>query len=140
MNSEKLLFYASRVTAVLFSSSPDGAAQPQLKNGSEMPLKKMRTNLSTTCARKSPGEVLKMVRRMGGLVRLPSSAPSSPKTLTNTMKTTASGGITSTTLSESTTAFSLRSIMIVRPTGSFQNQSLMKFKIKRPITDLQLPC
>ena len=92
MNSEKLLFYASRVTAVLFSSSPDGAAQPQLENGSEMPLKKMRTNLSTTCARKSPGEVLKMVRRMGGLVRLPSSAPSSPRINIISKKPTPSGG------------------------------------------------
>lgn len=97
LSSERLNLCAEIAIEVKSNSSPNGEVQPQSENGSEKLLEKIKINPSKTCALKSPIKAWHLQRRTGGLAKFPSFVPSSPKTLINSVRTTPSGGTTSTT-------------------------------------------
>ena len=120
-------------------TNQDTAALKPWGSGSERPLEKLRTNLSTTYARKLRNVDWHKGNKLDGRAKSPSSVQSSLLRTLNSMRTIRSGGTMSTTSLASTTVCSWRLTTTVRRTKSMLVKLLMKSKPKRT-KDLQLPC
>ena len=120
-------------------TNPDTAVLKPWGSGSERPLEKLRTNLSTTYARKLRNVDWEQGNKLDGQAKSPSSVQSFLLRTLCSMSTTRSGGTMSTTSLASTSFCSWRLTTTVRRTKSMLVKLLMKSKPKRT-KDLQLPC
>ena len=138
-NWEKLPHNVAKLRDVRPVTIQDGEVLKPWESGSERPLENLRTNPSTTYARKSLNAVCNKEQKPDGRAKSPSSARSSPRRTLNSMRTTRNGGTMSTTLRENTSVCSWRSITTARQTKSWPAQLLMRYEPKRTKV-LQLPC